>query len=78
MSDHDTMLIKARIGACADQARLNAHNHGGDDAEALNDLLCAFALICQQNGADPEAAIQSAWPHCQRAVTLIFKPAEVN
>lgn len=78
MSDHDNMLIKARIGACADQARLNAHNHGGDDSTALMDLLCGFVLICQQNRADPEQAMKNAWPQCQRAVAGIFKPNEVN
>lgn len=78
MSTHETMLIKARISACADQARLNAQNHGGDDSAAATDLLCAFALICQQNGADAEQSFKLAWPHCQRAVADIFKPERPN
>ncbi|MBN2760040.1 MAG: hypothetical protein JXQ79_06045 [Rhodobacteraceae bacterium] len=72
------MLIKARIKACAQQARLNAHAHGGDDSEAANDLLCAFALICLQNDADPEVLIEKAWPYCKQATTLIFASRPVN
>ena len=78
MSDHESTLPKARIKACADQARINAHHHGCDDSTAAMDLLCAFALICQQNGADPETALKPAWHWAKEATEMLFPRDMVN
>ena len=74
----ETDLIKARIAACADQAQTNAATCGGDDSMAASDLLCAFILICQQNDADPDAALASFMPHGKSAVADLFPKYTVN
>ena len=67
--------IKRRIEACVMQAQMNARNHGGDNAKAAADLMCAFVLLAVKSGADPEVARAAVWKHA-KAVVADFWPNE--
>lgn len=68
MPDEAT-LTKRRIEACVMQAQKNAQTHGGDNATAAADLMCAFVLIAVKSGADPEKARAAMWDHAQACVS---------
>lgn len=72
------MLIKRRIEACVTQARLNAQRHGGDDATAAADLMCAFVLITTAVGADPERARDAMWESAKGAVADFWPTEKIN
>jgi hypothetical protein len=75
MTDEVT-IIKRRIEACAIQAQMNARNHGGDNATAAADLMCAFVLIAVKSGADPERARAAMWANAKIAVADFFPDAK--
>ncbi|WP_022708360.1 hypothetical protein [Paracoccus zeaxanthinifaciens] len=77
MADGST-IIKRRIEACVMQAQMNARNHGGDNATAAADLMCAFMLIAVKSGADPEKALASMWEHSKVVVTDFWPDQIVN
>lgn len=62
-------VTKRRIEACAMQAQMNAKEHGGDNATAAADLMCAFVLITPKSGADPERAKAAMWAHAKACVS---------
>ena len=64
----EAKIIKARIEASEMQAQMNARNHGGDNATAAADLMCAFVLIAVKSGADPERALAAMWDHAKACV----------
>lgn len=77
MTDAAT-IIKRRIEACAMQAQMNANNHGGDNATASADLMCAFVLIAVKSGADPERALAAMWSHATACVADFWPDAKIN
>lgn len=71
----EAKIIKARIEASAMQAQMNARNHGGDNATAAADLMCAFVLIAVKSGADPERALSAMWDHAKGCVADFWPDA---
>jgi len=65
----DATIIKRRIEAAVMGAQVNARNHGGDNATAAADLMCAFVLISVKSGADPEKALAAMWDHAKGVVS---------
>jgi hypothetical protein len=74
----ETTIIKRRIEACAMQAQMNAHNHGGDNATAAADLMCAFVLMAVKSGADPERARAAMWENAKACVADFWPDAKIN
>ena len=74
--DANEKVIKARIEASALQAQMNARNHGGDNATAAADLMCAFVLIAVKSGADPERALDAMWSHAKACVDDFWPETE--
>lgn len=77
MADEPT-IIKRRIEACAMQAQMNARNHGGDNATAAADLMCAFVLLAVKSGGDPERARAAMWDHAKACVADFWPDAKIN
>ncbi len=77
MTDEAT-IIKRRIEACVMQAQMNARNHGGDNATAAMDLICAFALITVKSGGDPDAMLKKSWENAKLVVADFWPEARVN
>ena len=77
MTDEAT-IIKRRIEASAMQAQMNAQNHGGDNATAAADLMCAFVLIAVRTGTDPERARDAMWEHAKACVADFWPDAKIN
>lgn len=77
MTDEVT-IIKRRIEACVMQAQMNARNHGGDNATAEADLMCAFVLLATKSGADPERALKAMWDHAKVVVADFWPDATLN
>lgn len=77
MSD-DPTITKRRIEACAIQAQMNARNHGGDNATAAADLMCAFVLVSTKSGADPERAMAAMWDHAKACVADFWPDTKPN
>ncbi|MGX9855815.1 hypothetical protein ACR03S_10305 [Limimaricola variabilis] len=77
MADEAT-ITKRRIEACAMQAQLNANNHGGGNATAAADLMCAFVLTAVKSGADPERARSAMWEHAKACVADFWPDAKIN
>jgi hypothetical protein len=71
-------LAKRRIEACVTQSQMNARNHGGDNAEAAMDLLCAFALIVGKSGGDADAALSKAWTNAKVVVADFWPDRKIN
>lgn len=71
MTDEPT-LTKRRIEACAMQAQMNAKKHGGDNATAAADLMCAFVMVSRISGADPDRAKAAMWEHAKAACADFF------
>ena len=64
----ESATIKRRIEAAVMGAQMNARNHGGDNATAAADLMCAFVLIAVKSGADPDRALSAMWDHAKATV----------
>lgn len=64
----EATIIKRRIEAAVMQAKMNADLHGGTDATAAADLMCAFVLVSVSNGADPDRARDAMWNHAKACV----------
>ena len=77
MADEST-IIKRRIEACVMQAQVNARNHGGDNATAAADLMCAFVLISVKSGANPETALKAMWENAKVVVDDFWHDAMAN
>lgn len=77
MPDEPT-IIKRRVEACAMQAQMNARNHGGDNATAAADLMCAFVLTAVKSGGDPEKALAAMWEHAKVVVADFWPDAKPN
>jgi len=77
MTDEAT-IIKRRIEASMMQAIVNARNHGGDNATAAADLLCAFVLISVKSGASTERALAAMWEHANAVVADFWPDEKVN
>jgi hypothetical protein len=71
-------VTKRRIEACVMQAQMNAANHGGDNATASADLMCAFVLISVKSGAPPDKALAAMWDHAVAAVADFWPEARIN
>lgn len=74
----DATLTKRRIEACVIQAQKNANNHGGDNATAAADLMCAFVLISVKSGGDPERTLAAMWEHAKAAVDDFWPKGKVQ
>lgn len=77
MTDKAT-IIKRRVEACVMQSQMNARNHGGDNATAAADLMCAFVLIAVKSGADPEKALAAMWDNAKVVVSDFWPDAKIN
>lgn len=77
MPDEAT-IIKRRVEAAALGAQMNARNHGGDNATAAADLMCAFVLLAVKSGADPERALAAMWEHSKVVVADFWPDARAN
>lgn len=71
-------LTKRRIEACARQAQMNAKNHGGDNATAIMDLLCAIALLAKMSGGDFERLIAVAKNPARACVDDFFPEGKLQ
>lgn len=71
-------ITKRRIEACTIQAQMNARNHGGDNATAAADLMCAFVLISAKSGADPDKALAAMWDHAKACVSDFWPSGAIN
>lgn len=60
------------------QAQVNARNHGGDNATAAADLMCAFILISVKSGGDPERALKAMWENAKFVVADFWPDARMN
>jgi len=74
----DATITKRRIEACAMQAQMNARNHGGDNATAAADLMCAFVLMASKSGGDPDRARLAMWEHAKACVADFWPDAKIN
>lgn len=74
----DATATKRRIEASVTQASMNAREHGGDNATAAADLMCAFVLISVKSGADPERARAAMWEHAKACVADFWPDAKIN
>lgn len=74
----DATITKRRIEACVMQAQVNARNHGGDNATAAADLMCAFVLLAAKSGADPEKALGAMWDNAKEAVSCFWPAGKIN
>jgi hypothetical protein len=74
----DATIIKRRIEACTMQAQMNARNHGGDNATAAADLMCAFVLLSVKSGTTPEAALKAMFDNAKVVVADFSPDARVN
>lgn len=74
----DATITKRRIEACVMQAQMNAKNHGGDNATAAADLMCAFVLVSVKSGADPERAKAAMWDHAKACVSDFWPNGTIN
>lgn len=77
MTDEAT-ITKRRIEACVTQAQMNARNHGGDNATAAADLMCAFVLLSVKSGADAEKAHAAMWQNAKECVADFWPDAKPN
>ncbi|WP_146591974.1 hypothetical protein [Puniceibacterium confluentis] len=77
MTDGAT-ITKRRIEAAVIASQMNARNHGGDDATAAADWMCAFVLISVKSGADPERAFAAMWENAKAAVSGLWPDQRVN
>jgi len=77
MPDEAT-ITKRRIEACVMQAQMNAQNHGGDNATAAADLMCAFVLLATKSGAGPEQALAAMWEHAKVCVSDFWPDQRMN
>ena len=59
---------KKRIEAIVAQAVTNATTHGGDNATAAADIMCAFVLLCVGCRSNPEKARDAMWDHALATV----------
>lgn len=71
-------LTKRRIEACARQAQMNAKNHGGDNATAIMDLICAVMLLAKVSGGDPDDVIATAKGHARACVDDFFPEGKLQ
>ena len=69
-------IIKRRIEACVMQSQVNARNHGGDNATAAADLMCAFVLITAKSGGNPERALKAIWENAKTTVDCFWPDAK--
>lgn len=76
--EQEATRIKRRIEASATQAQLNAQNHGGNNATAAADLMCAFVLLSVKSGADPDRALAAIWDNAKAAVADFWPAGKVN
>lgn len=76
--DDDATITKRRIEACVIQAQMNAKEHGGDNATAAADLMCAFVLVSVKSGANPERAKDAMWEHAKACVADFWPCETVN
>ena len=74
----DATITKRRIEACVMQAQMNAKEHGGDNATAAADLMCAFVLIATKSGGDPERAKAAMWEHAKACVSDFWPNNEIH
>jgi hypothetical protein len=77
MADQAT-ITKRRIEACVTQAQMNAKTHGGDNATAAADLMCAFVLVAVKSGAEPEKARAAMWDHAKACVADFWPDETLN
>lgn len=77
MTDAAT-LTKRRIEACVKQAQLNAKNHGGDNANAIMDLVCAATLLIKMSGGDPERAMSAIKEPVRKVVSDFWPEGKVQ
>lgn len=78
MTRDDATITKRRIEAAVMGAQVNANNHGGDNATACADLMCAFVLVATKSGADPDKALAAMWEHAKAAVSDFWPNGKVN
>ena len=74
----DATKTKRRIEACVVQAQMNAKEHGGDNATAAADLMCAFVLIATKSGGEPERAKEAMWEHAKACVFDFWPNNEIH
>lgn len=74
----DTTITKRRIEACVMQTQMNAKNHGGDNATAAMDLICALVLISVKSGADPDKMLNRAWDNAKLVVADFWPDVRVQ
>jgi hypothetical protein len=74
----DATIIKRRIEACTMQAQMNARNHGGDNATAAMDLICALVLITVKSGGDPDEMLKRSWENAKVVVADFWPDVRVN
>lgn len=72
MSESDPKFAMMRIEALGTAAVINANNHGGDNATAAADLMCAFVLMVRRNRADPDRALAAMWEHAKATCDYWF------
>lgn len=77
MTDEVT-ITKRRIEAAVMGTQANAFTHGGDNATAAADLMCAFVLLSVKSGANPEAALTAMWEHAKATVSDLWPDQRVN
>lgn len=71
-------ITKRRIEACVTQAQMNARHHGGDNATAAADLMCAFVLLSVKSGARADAARDAMWEHAKAVVADFWPDKSIN
>lgn len=74
MAEQNPEIIKRRIEALVMGAQINAQNHGGDNATAAMDLLCALALISTKSGAALDKVLSPAQVANAKEVVADFWP----
>lgn len=72
MSESDQKFAMMRIEALGTTAVINSNNHGGDNATAAADLMCAFVLMVRRNRIDPDLALASMWEHAKATCDYWF------
>jgi len=75
---NEATITKRRIEACVMQAQMNARNHGGDNATAAADLMCAFVLLSVKSGATADAARDAMWDHAKACVADFWSNDALN
>ena len=70
--------IATRVELLIRQARINAATSGGGGAKAAADMLTAFVLLCRQEGAPPDKAIEAMLEDAKNVVEAFWNKKGMN